>query len=500
MNQTTYNFSKALENNIKRTYTYAHAKNKGWYAGSESNYDPATFFLKHLELDPFGAFMELERYQFQSTLNALNKYGIPYTAEQERKARIYHDVIEKINKFKSDTVHEFIEDDLTGTGIIKLNNSHILTTEATIGVSEFINYDLPVYKKTNNILYKNKLNPKIDDSREQLEAVKSCLEHHVSCMIGGAGTGKSTVTASIIGQLQANGKKVAVLAPTHKAREALQSKLREENINNDVRTIHSFVHNPVDCQAIVIDESGMLSTPLFNRLIHVYKGQQLVFVGDKNQLPPVEYGRPFELIQEKVRVAELKKNFRSESADIIALGKAILGQPYNENMPQQNIVQVETVEEAFQRGAEVALTFTNANVASINEQKRIKIGEPSISKKFKIGEKIIAKTNQRGMFYNGQLFKVVGYNQIQNKETKKIINVKNWQALDYNFDYAYGLTIHKSQGSEWDVVAYQPSIYDTKNLAYVAVTRAKKKLIIVGGFDQNPKSEPGWEHIDINSI
>lgn len=498
MNQTTYNFSKALENNIKRTYTYSHAKQMG-YGGSEINYDPMGFFLKRLEVSPFGAFMELERYQYKNTLNALNRYNIPYTAEQERVARVYYDVTEKMKWLKSDIVHEYMEDDLSNTGIVRLNNSHILTTKETIAVSKFIHYDTPV-KKTNNVLYKSKLNKKVSNSREQLEAVQTCLEHHVSCLIGGAGTGKSTVTASIIDQLQANEKQVAVLAPTHKAREALQGKLRDEDIKNDVRTIHSFVHNPSECDAIVIDEAGMLSTPLFYMLIRAYKGQQLVFVGDKNQLPPVDYGRPFELIQKKVKVAELKKNFRSESADIIALGKAILGQPYNENMQQQNIIQVETAEEAARMGAEVFLTFTNSDVASINEQKRIKTGEPSISKKFKIGEKIIAKTNQRGMFYNGQLFKVVGYNQIQNKETKKIINVKNWQALDYNFDYAYGLTIHRSQGSEWDTVAYQPSHLDTKNLAYVAVTRAKKKLIIIGGFDQNPKSEPEWEHIDINSI
>ena len=137
----------------------------------------------------------------------------------------------------------------------------------------------------------------------------------------------------------------------------------------------------------------------------------------------------------------------------------------------------------------------NQSVGEINESQRLKQGSDSISRKFKIGEKIIAKTNQKNKFYNGQLFEVTGHSQITNLTTRKTINVDNWRDLDYNFDYAYGLTIHKSQGSEWDTVAYQPSAHDTENLAYVAVTRAKKKLIIVGG-DINPKPEKQWTHAD----
>ena len=131
-------------------------------------------------------------------------------------------------------------------------------------------------------------------SREQLNALQTCLEYQVSCLIGGAGTGKSFVTANIIDQLILNDKEVAILAPTHKAKEALQQKLN----TGTVRTIHSFVHKPEYCDAIVIDESGMLSTSLLHSLLKNYTGQQLIFIGDKNQLPPVDYGRPFELIQD----------------------------------------------------------------------------------------------------------------------------------------------------------------------------------------------------------
>lgn len=67
-----------------------------------------------------------------------------------------------------------------------------------------------------------------------------------------------------------------------------------------------------------------------------------------------------------------------------------------------------------------------------------------------------------------------------NLKTGATLTFKTSKDMEANFDLAYGLTVHKSQGSEWDVVAYQPSHLDTQNLAYVAVTRAKKKLIIIG--------------------
>src|SRR5699024_3777939 len=121
-------------------------------------------------------------------------------------------------------------------------------------------------------------------------------------------------------------------------------------------------------------------------------------------------------------------------------------------------------------------TYTNKNVKSINEKRRLKEGSSSLYPGFKVGEKIIAKTNYKNKFYNGQLFEVIGYNTIQDLRTKRVVTLNSSKEFEYNFEYAYALTIHKSQGSEWDVVGYLPSEYDTMNLAYVAVTRAKKKL------------------------
>lgn len=483
-------YSKALQANIESTYTYAFAKNTKNYNGRADRYNPIDFFDHLLEIEnPFMVFMELDRYAFKNAKNAIVRYGINYTEEQERAAKVFVDVTTKMQQTRSDVVALHV-DDLKGTGIVLYEEPYYLTTKDTLYVTESIQ-GLPRNKITFNQVYDQHLNI----SKEQRAALEICLKNHFSCLVGGAGTGKSFVTAEIIKQLELNGKHVAVLAPTHKAREALQSKIKGNEVK--VQTIHSFVYNPVNCDAIVIDESGMLSTPLFAKLMRIYDQQQLIFVGDKNQLEPIEYGRPFERLQKIFKTAELKENWRSESADIIALGREILGIPQNSNMPMPNIEVVSDSDEAFKKGAEVALSFTNHNVKVINEQQRVKHGSVTMSPNFSVGDVIVAKTNEKGRFYNGQIFQIISAHSAKKKGSEEIITFKNQKDLENNFDLAYGLTIHKSQGSEWDVVAYQPSENDYQNLAYVAVTRAKKKLIIIGdAMKTNYKPNKEWRHIE----
>ncbi|MDN6641038.1 MAG: AAA family ATPase, partial [Tetragenococcus sp.] len=265
-------FTKALTKNIERTYTYSFAKNNWMYKGNAENYDAVAFFTDLLEdANPFKIFMELDGFAFKRALENIRRYEIPYTAEEERKARIYHDITNKMQVCRSDYVSEYMDDlnDLKDTGIVLYKRPYVLTTEETLYVVDELNR-LPRSKKTFNVVYENSVPPLLEKSQEQYEALEKCLTHHISCLIGGAGTGKSFVTSSIVHQLQKNKKEVVVLAPTHKAREALQDKLNAEKVNVTVKTIHSFVHNPSYCQAIVIDESGMLSTPLFSQLLKNY--------------------------------------------------------------------------------------------------------------------------------------------------------------------------------------------------------------------------------------
>lgn len=485
-------FTKALESNIEQTFTYSHAKNKYNYQMRAEDYDSLAFFKKLLlKENPFQVLMELDRVAFKRAKQIILAHDIPYTPKQEEQARIYHEVTERMQRDRSDIVPMY-QENLEGTGVVIYKKPFFLTTTETVKLHEIINR-MPKSQKTHNIVYEHRLSKQILSSQEQLNALRNCLSNQTSVLIGGAGTGKSFVTAEIITQLQANGMEVSVLAPTHKAKEALQEKIGN---SSTVRTIHSFVHKPHRCDAIVIDESGMLSTPLLLKLLRNHTDEQLIFVGDKNQLPPIEYGRPFERIQKLFPVSELKENKRSESADIIALGREILGIPQNANMRMPNITNVSSVAEAYAQGAEVVLSFKNETVKQINEERKIKNGIQTLSPYFSVGDKIIATTNETGRFYNGQLFKITHPDRAVNQRTKIPIKFRSRKDLEHNFSLAYGLTIHKSQGSEWDVVAYQPSSLDTQNLAYVAVTRAKKRLIIIGNDIKNEyKKDKEWSQL-----
>lgn len=490
------NYSKSLIEKIEETYTYSFCKNTGLYQGKIDNFNSVSFFDNFLkDSNPFKAFMKMSGYGYKNAKKAILRYGISYTKEEEQEAKVFEDVVQAMNNTRSDYVSIHIEN-YEGTEVVLYKDPFIFTTEDTLYVKEKIE-DLSENEKTVNVVFDKKLPQALNGSKEQKNALKICLQNKISCLVGGAGTGKSFVTASIINQLILNGKEVAVLTPTHKAREALQEKLDDLKVISSVKTIQSFVHNPFECDAIVIDESGMLSTEMMASLFkHAYNNQQLVFVGDKNQLEPIGYGRPFELILQKFPIAELKTNRRSETADIIALGREILGIPQNANMEIKNIEVVRTVEEAFKKKAEVVLAFQNKIVDDINEKQKIKNGEKTISDDFSVGDKIVATTNSKGRFYNGQLFTITGYNTAaRDGKKQKVIFFDNDKDLNFNFKLAYGLTVHKSQGSEWDIVAYQPGLTDTQNLAYVAVTRAKKKLIIIGEMRTSYLPNREWRHI-----
>ncbi len=490
------NYSKSLIEKIEETYTYSFCKNTGLYQGKIDKFNSVSFFDNFLkDSNPFKAFMKMSGYGYKNAKKAILRYGISYTKEEEQEAKVFEDVVQAMNNTRSDYVSIHIEN-YEGTEVVLYKEPFIFTTEDTIYVKNKIK-ELSMKEKTQNVLFREKLPKELSKSKEQINALETCLQNKISCLIGGAGTGKSFVTAAIINQLILNHNQVAVLAPTHKAREALQDKLDYLNVNSVVKTIQSFVHNPTYCDAIVIDESGMLSTETVASLFkHAYKNQQIIFAGDKNQLEPIGYGRPFELILEKFPTAELKVNRRAEVADIIALGREILGDVQNANMEINNIEVVDTVEEAFNKKAEVVLAYQNKIVDEINEKQKIKNGQRTIAEGFSVGDKIVATTNSKNRFYNGQLFTITGFDTaVRDGKDNKIIYFENDKDLKFNFKLAYGLTVHKSQGSEWDVVAYQPGLTDTQNLAYVAVTRAKKKLIIIGEMRTSYLPNREWRHI-----
>ena len=153
--------------------------------------------------------------------------------------------------------------------------------------------------------------------KNQAEILDGLAFRAFSIVTGGAGTGKTTVLATLIKGIRASGlnEKFTMLTPTGKAAVRLRQKINEvAGINLEPRTIHSYLFGggwlnentfcplrtgePIadGSTTIIIDECSMLDTPLLAtvfRAIDWAKVRRLIFSGDPQQLPPIGVGAPF---------------------------------------------------------------------------------------------------------------------------------------------------------------------------------------------------------------
>lgn len=167
----------------------------------------------------------------------------------------------------------------------------------------------------------------------QKEAVREALTNGVLVITGGPGTGKTTIIKTIIRLLTQMEKKVLLTAPTGRAAKRMQ-----ETTGYDAKTIHrllevsfmgeneeqSFLRNesnPLDADAVIIDEMSMVDILLFNNFLKaIAPGTRLIMVGDVDQLPSVGPGNVLKdvISCENIRTVRLTEIFRqSEESRII---------------------------------------------------------------------------------------------------------------------------------------------------------------------------------------
>ena len=131
-------------------------------------------------------------------------------------------------------------------------------------------------------------------------------------LIGGAGTGKTTLLSLLCKSQQIRDGGLLLLAPTGKARVRMSQAMKEQGVKAEAKTVAQFLNEsgrfngytmqyclsdreaPGVPYTVFIDESSMLTEEMFAALIQALKkAQRIVFVGDPNQLPPIGAGRPF---------------------------------------------------------------------------------------------------------------------------------------------------------------------------------------------------------------
>lgn len=383
---------------------------------------------------------------------------------------------------------------------------------------------------------------------KQREAIRTAVTQGLLVLTGGPGTGKTTTLNGILELYEKQKLRVLLAAPTGRAAKRMSEVtsrpaktihrlLEVEWAENDRQHFARNMENPLEADAVIVDELSMVDTHIFAALLNALPlGCRLVLVGDSDQLPPVGAGNVLQDIisSELMPVVALTEVFRQSMQSLIVTNAhRIVKGEYPELsatdsdfffLQRSNIYKAaETVLELYTKRLPKAYGYNpvediqiicpskkgELGTVSLNRQLQALINPPSRdkddyetpSKVFREGDKVMQTKNNYDIvwtkgketstgIFNGDIGTIVSINH--NASFMKI-NFDGRLAI-YPFDsvseldLAYAITVHKSQGSEFEAVIMPvcsviPQLC-YRNLLYTAVTRAKNRLILVGTQNQ----------------
>lgn len=383
-------------------------------------------------------------------------------------------------------------------------------------------------ESVNNIKYNDK----------QKEAIKKSLENNITIITGGPGTGKTTIIKAIcelymeINKLDFDDapNKIALLAPTGRA-----SKRMSESTFLPASTIHRFLkwnketneflineYNKAFQNLIIIDEVSMIDLKLLDSLFRgLTRNIKLVLVGDHHQLPSVGPGNILKDLIESdlIDTIYLDTLYRTdENSYITTLAHEIkdnnLSDSFLETKGDYTFLKCHSIKDNlknlclqliakgydYKRVQIMAPMYAGVNgIDNLNKelqnifnpktnQNEIKYGDVI----FRENDKILQLVNlPEENIYNGDIGIIKNIVKIENKTFIYIDfdgNLVKYETKDLNkITHGFVISIHKSQGSEFEVVimlisnSYKRMLY--KKLIYTGITRAKRKLILVGDPD-----------------
>lgn len=340
-------------------------------------------------------------------------------------------------------------------------------------------------------------------SEEQKDCIKKLTSTNIDVITGGAGVGKTTVIKGLIDCYSKQfGKDFLLLAPTGKASRRIASKCGtceaftihhalRKSLDSDY--IHFNEYNKLPFGLIVVDESSMIDTLLMADLLKAVEDDaKIIFVGDYNQLEAVGCGSPFHdfIKGNNCEVLKLTQNFRQASDDSVILENAngtLNGKTFKEGKGfeikyiKQSEISNCILEDVLNITPYVELC-KQINYLVYKKHKDNK--EKMFNDLYYVGARVVF-TKNTDEYSNGDTGIVAGFNDVQmfvkfdDCDKKVVLTHKDME----NIKFAYSLTAHKVQGSEYDTIkVFLPkkatSFSANPNLLYTIVTRAKKNVCV----------------------
>ena len=363
----------------------------------------------------------------------------------------------------------------------------------------------------------------------QREAVKTALTAKVMLLTGGPGTGKTTTTIGMLHLFEALEKRVLLAAPTGRAAKRIS-----ETTGREAKTIHRLLEfspqengfkrnqdNPLEADVVIIDEMSMVDLILMNNLMKAVPfNATLIMIGDVDQLPSVGAGNVLtDLIASgEVTVVTLTEIFRQARESYIVTNAHRINRgsfPQTTGPADRNFffIEEEDPDQAVDLicdlvgkrlpkhygfhpmdDIQVLCPMRRGTVGSENFNKRLQeilnaSSEEAIrgGRNFRVGDKVMqVRNNYDYDVFNGDIGRITDVDFVDKLVTIQFPEKRvAFDMADLNeLVLAYGITVHKAQGSEYPAVVIplmtQHYLMLQRNLLYTGITRAKELVVLVG--------------------
>ncbi|MEG2074726.1 MAG: AAA family ATPase, partial [Angelakisella sp.] len=370
---------------------------------------------------------------------------------------------------------------------------------------------------------------------------------NVFILTGGPGTGKTTTLNGILSLLEKQGMKVALAAPTGRAAKRMTEvtgreaktihRLLEVEPSKETLTFKRNEKNPLPADVIIVDEMSMVDTIILDCLLRGMRlSCKLIMVGDSDQLPSVSAGNILGdmIASDVVPMVHLNRVFRQAAQSLIVTGAhaIVAGEMPDlvtrdsdffflrrENSSDAQTLTVDLCARRLPKAYKLSPLWDiqvivpgkkgPVGTQELNRCLQAAINPPSPKKTeavffgrtFREGDKVMQIRNNYDVvcklpngeeamgIFNGD----IGIIDMMDISSKTILVRFDDRVAAYTFDnadqleLAYAITVHKSQGSEFEAVVMplcgkHPKLH-YRNLLYTGVTRAKKLLVVTGSPD-----------------